>query len=77
LPDDYFNTYVSRILSVTKEDVLRVARKYLDPEKVDIIVVGDRAQIEKGINELNLGLIRVMTIEGVLGRAPVIEGSGL
>ncbi len=31
LPDDYFATYQSEIEAVTKADVDRVARKYLDP----------------------------------------------
>lgn len=75
LPDDYFNNYVKRVLSVTKEDVQRVAKKYLDPEKVAIIVVGDQKKIEKGVRDLNLGQVNAMTIEDVLGKAPVIEGT--
>ena len=76
LPDDYFNNYIGRILAVTGEDVHRVANKYLDPEKVDIIVVGDLAQIQKGIRELNLGATKVMTIEDVLGNAPIVREGG-
>jgi predicted Zn-dependent peptidase len=75
LPDDYFNDYVARVLAVTKEDVARVAKKYLDPEKVAVIVVGDRAKIEKGVRALNLGPVQAMTIEQVLGKAPVVEGT--
>jgi zinc protease len=72
LPDNYFNEYIGHILSVTKEDVQRVARKYIDPEKVDIIVVGDRKQIEKNIAALKLGPMTVMSVEDVLGKAPVL-----
>jgi predicted Zn-dependent peptidase len=75
LPDDYFNNYVQRLLAVTKDDVERVAKKYLDPEKVAIIIVGDRAKIEKGVRALNLGPVQVMTVEQVLGKAPVVEGT--
>lgn len=75
LPDDYFNNYVQRILAVTKDDVVRVAKKYLDPEKAAVIVVGDRAKIEKGVRALNLGPVQVMTVEQVLGKAPVVEGT--
>ncbi|MCI0693065.1 insulinase family protein [candidate division KSB1 bacterium] len=75
LPDDYFNNYIQRILAVTKEDVERVAKKYLDPEKVAVIVVGDRAKIEKAVRALNLGPVQVMTVEQVLGKAPVVEGT--
>ncbi len=73
LSDDYFNNYVKNILAVTKNDVERVAKKYLDPEKMAIVVVGDRQQIEKGISGLNLAPIQNMTIDDVLGKAPVLE----
>jgi predicted Zn-dependent peptidase len=73
LPDDFFNTYVGRILAVTKDDVQRVAKKYLDPEKVAIVLVGDRKAIEGPVSGLNLGPVRSMTIEDVLGKAPVLE----
>lgn len=73
LPDDFFNSYIQKILGVTKEDVRTVAKRYLDPEKVDIIIVGDRKVIEPGIAALNLGPIESMTIDEVLGAAPVID----
>jgi zinc protease len=73
LPDDYFNNYVSHILAVTKEDVQRVAKKYVDPEKMAIVIAGDRKQIEAGVKALNLGAIRDLTIDDVLGKAPTIE----
>lgn len=75
LSDDYFNNYMSRILAVTQKDVQRVAKKYIDPEKVAIILVGDRAKIEKGVRALNLGPIELLTIEQVLGKAPQVEGT--
>jgi len=73
LPDGYFNDYSARVRAVTKEDVRRVAQKYLDPEKVAVVVVGDRQQIEQGIIPLNLGPVRNLTIDDVLGPAPVLE----
>lgn len=73
LPDDYFNNYINRILAVTREDVQRVARKYIDPAKVAVIVVGDRNVIEPGIRALNLGPVKDLTVEDVLGKAPVVQ----
>ena len=46
LPLDYFQRYSSRIAAVTQADVQRVARRYLDPSRMAIVVVGDRATIE-------------------------------
>ena len=73
LPDGYINTYVQRVLSVTKKDVVRVAKKYLDPEAVAIIIVGDRKVIEKSLRDLNLGPLNNLSIEDVLGKQPVVE----
>ena len=75
LPDDYFNNYIQRVLAVTKDDVWRVAQKYLDPEKVAMIVVGDRKAVEKGVRGLNLGPVQLLTVEQVLGKVPQMEGT--
>jgi zinc protease len=75
LPDDYFNTYTERIRSVTKEDVLRVASKSIDTANMAIIIVGDKATIEKKVAALNLGPIKLLSIDDVLGPAPVLNGA--
>lgn len=68
LPDDFFNTYAQRIRAVTAEDVERVARAYLDPERTLIVVVGDRKAIEPGLRKLGLGLLRVLTVDELMGK---------
>ena len=73
LPDDYFEKYTQHVIAVTKDDVQRVAKKYLDPEKVAIVIVGDKQEIQKGVEDLKLGRTQVMTVDDVLGRAPVLE----
>jgi len=73
LPDSYFNEYVKNINAVTVDDVNRVANQYVDPDKMDIVIVGDRAKIESGIKALNLGPIVDYTIDDVLGKAPVLS----
>ncbi len=70
LDDNYFNTYVGRILAVSKKDLEAAAKKYIVPENMVIIVVGDRSKIEKGIKALNLGPITNLSIEAVLGKKP-------
>lgn len=55
LPDDYFNTVVPGITAVTAEDVLRVAKQYLLPDRLAIIVVGDRRAIEPELRKLPVG----------------------
>ena len=51
-PDDYLETYIDRIRAVTKEDVLRAAKKYLDPKELRIMVVGDPEIVKKPLSEL-------------------------
>jgi predicted Zn-dependent peptidase len=55
LPDDYFNQVIPDITAVSAEDVLRVAKKYLDQEHLTVIVVGDRSKIEADLRALPVG----------------------
>jgi zinc protease len=43
---DYIDKYPAYINSVTKEDVLRVAKKYLDSENFTLVVVADQKKTE-------------------------------
>ena len=70
LPDDYFNTYVSRIEAVTAADAQRVARAWIDPSAMVVVIVGDRKKIEPEVRALRLGPVEVRSIDDVLGRAP-------
>jgi len=45
LPDDYLETYRQSVRALTPQDLLATARKYLDSANMQIVVVGDRAQI--------------------------------
>lgn len=47
LPDDYLETYRDRVRALTPADLQATARKYLDSANIQIVVVGDRAQIEE------------------------------
>ena len=75
LPDEYLNNYIGRVMQVTKADVLRVARKYIDPAKIAIIIVGDRSKIETGVRALKLGEVKLLTIDDVLGAPPATSSS--
>jgi zinc protease len=70
LPDDYFSKYVQNIQAVTSADVQRVAQKYIQPSRFIVTVVGDRQQIEPQIRPLNLGNLKVVSIDEVFGPKP-------
>lgn len=59
-PADYFDTYRSRIESVTGDDVLRTARAHLNPDGLLVVAVGDPAVIEAPLAALNLGPLSVL-----------------
>jgi len=64
LPDSEIGNYVTQVSNVKPEDVTRVAAKYLSPDKMSVVVVGDLSKIRAGIEALNLGPISVLDAEG-------------
>lgn len=63
LPLDYYDDYVRQIMAVTAEDVQRVARQYLRPDRAAVVVVGDRATIEAGLRALPMGQVEIRAVE--------------
>jgi zinc protease len=47
LPDDYLETYRDKVRALNSAELLHAARKYFDSSNMQIVVVGDRAQIEE------------------------------
>ena len=70
IPLDFYNSAVENIGAVTQADVQRVARQYVDPSKLTIVIVGDRKSIEPGLRALNPGEIIVRDVRDVLGAPP-------
>ena len=64
LPEDYFQRFAARIDAVTKDDVLKAAQKYLDPEHMAIVIVGDRAKIEAPLAATKIAPIVVLDVNG-------------
>jgi zinc protease len=55
LPADYFDTYASGYRAVSTEDAAAMAKKLIPNQNHVWVIVGDRAKIEAGVRELNLG----------------------
>ncbi|MCU1349438.1 MAG: peptidase domain protein [Acidobacteria bacterium] len=63
LPDDYFDHYRENIGAIGKEDVERVAKKYIDPDRAIIVIVGNASQVKEPLTGLGLP-IHTLDIEG-------------
>ncbi len=64
LPDDYFDAYRARVRAVTAEEVQRVARAYLRPERLQLVVAGApslRAELEA----MDFGPVTELAVDAV------------
>jgi predicted Zn-dependent peptidase len=52
MPLDYLDTYLDNIEKVTSEDVARVAKKYVHPDDMTLLVVGKKADILEPLDTL-------------------------
>jgi zinc protease len=61
---DYYSHVAERVNAVTADQALAAAKKYLLPERMVIVAVGDRAKIEPELRKLNVAPVEVVTPEG-------------
>lgn len=61
-PADYLETYQAALEKVTTADVNTVAKKYVHPEKLAVLVVGNQAEIKPGLDALDKGPVHPIDI---------------
>jgi zinc protease len=61
-PADYLETYRAGLEKVTLADLLSAAKKYIHPDKLAVLVVGNGPEIKPGLDELKLGSIQPVDI---------------
>jgi zinc protease len=64
LPDDYYQQFARAVNAVTKEDVVRVATRYIDPDHLSIVIVGDRAKIEGPLAATGVAPVVLLDVDG-------------
>jgi zinc protease len=64
LAEDYWETYAGRVNGVNLGAVTAAAKKIIHPDQMIWIVVGDKAKIQKGIDELGFGTLHTMSPDG-------------
>ena len=63
LPEDYLQTYRDNVNAITADDVQRVAKKYVNPDKMALVIVGDAGEILKQAREY-AGSVEIFDTEG-------------
>lgn len=63
---DYYSNYPALISAVTAEAAQAAAKKYLLPDKLIVVLVGDRAKFEAGVRKLNLGVVELRNSDGTV-----------
>jgi zinc protease len=61
---DYLKTYPALLQNMSLEQVQKAAGKVVKPNNLVWVIVGDKAKIEKGIHELNIGTVHYLTPQG-------------
>ncbi len=61
-PANYLETYKAALEKVTVADLDQVARKYIHPDKLAVLVVGNGPEIKPGLDELKLGAVQTVDI---------------
>jgi zinc protease len=64
LPDDYYETFAAKVRALKTGDLNDAAKIVVHPDNMIWVIVGDRAKIESGVRELNLGEIRFLDASG-------------
>jgi zinc protease len=64
LPDDYWSRYAGNIRALAEPQLDAAAKKFIRPDEVIWIVVGDLSKVEKGIRELGFGEVIKLSADG-------------
>jgi predicted Zn-dependent peptidase len=75
-PMDYYKTYRDKVKTVTKAKVQEVARKYIHPDKLAIMIVGDWEPCNKGMDKWPGPLDKLGKVHRLTLADPVTGESG-
>jgi zinc protease len=64
LPEKFFQEYAAKVNAVTRDDLVRVAKRYIDVDNLNIIIVGDRSVIEEPLRKTGIAPIVRLDVDG-------------
>jgi zinc protease len=59
LPPDYVETQIKILKSMKKKDIDALAKRYIKPEKLNMLLVGDKAKVLAGLQKLGYPIIEL------------------
>ncbi len=68
LPDNYWQQYQASIKGLDEAQVAAAGKKFVRPDELVWLVVGDLAKIEAGVRALNWGEVVILSAEGKAAR---------
>jgi predicted Zn-dependent peptidase len=63
LPDDYFTTFVPRVLALDEAAITAAAAKHIHPDRFVTVIVGDRANVVPAAERLGAGGVTELSAE--------------
>ena len=63
MPRDYYENYLNNIRKVTADDIMRVAKKYLNPDELTILIVGNPKEFDKPLKSLGTKVTEIELVE--------------
>jgi zinc protease len=64
LPRDWWAQYIAQVNATTPADVAAVSAKYMDPDHLIIVIVGDGARISDGVRATAIAPVVVLDKTG-------------
>jgi len=70
LPADYYDSLATHLAGVGVDDVQAVARRWLDPDRMIVVAVGERKKILPQLQKLGLGQPEIRDDDGQVSNKP-------
>ena len=61
---DYYGHYAEEVNAISADQTLAAAKRYVVPDKLIVIAIGDRKTIEPELRSLNLGAVEIRDADG-------------
>jgi zinc protease len=64
LPESYYRDFAKNVNSISPADLVRVAKKYIDLDHLNMVIVGDRASIAASLEKTGVAPVVMVDVDG-------------